>query len=147
MSKFKLPTPVTDNAIWTEVWKDGESFGKFKVAYQDTNSPTWNLRFKQATDLLSKSERHRAENPKNEEDVLIKRHLYIRILAAHYIVDSQMVAANGTIMKHNFADVLELLMTPELYFIAQELDQFSVDDSNFKAAQQVKEAAEEAKKN
>ncbi|OAH42768.1 hypothetical protein AX777_05890 [Sphingobium yanoikuyae] len=143
MSKFKLPTPVVDDAKWTEIWKDGESFGQFKVKYQDTQSAKWNLQYKRIVEGLSKSERHRADNPKNEADVLIKRHLFIQILAAHYIVDSKMVAADGSILPHNMADVLELLLTPELYFIAQELDQFSVDEDNFKAPA----AAKEAKKN
>ncbi len=143
MSKFKLPTPVSDDAVWTEVWKDGECYGSFKVKYQDINAPKWNLEWKRLVDKLSQSERHRADNPKTEADYLIRRGLSIGMLASHYIVDSKMVAADGTSLPHNYADLLELLTTPELYFIAQELDAFSVNSDNFKS----EKAAKEAKKN
>ncbi|MBT0668397.1 hypothetical protein HT136_08445 [Novosphingobium profundi] len=143
MSKFKLPTPISTDAVWTEIWKDGECYGQFKVKYQDISSPEFNLQFKRAADQLSKSERHRADNPKTPEEVLLKRNLYIGILASNYIVDSKIIGSDGETLPHNMATVLEMLLTPELYFVAQELDQFASTEDNFKAAV----AAKEAKKN
>jgi hypothetical protein len=144
MTNFKKRTPVSSDAIWTDIYDDeGINYGKFKVKYMNLDSPEYLLKYRRAADQLSQSEKIRADAPKTPEDVLIRRRLVLGILAADYIVDSAILDADDQPMEHSFATVTAFITDPEYYFVAQELDRFATNASNFKA----KEAAAVAKKN
>lgn len=141
--KFKKPTPISSDAVWTEIYdRDGVNYGKFKCKYMNLDSPEYLLKYRRAADQLTQSEKVRADNPKAPEDVLIRRSLVLSILASSYIVDSAILDENDEVITHSSEVVTAYITDPDFYFVAQELDAFVTNASNFKA----KQAAVAAKK-
>lgn len=139
---FDLPSVSDDEVREIEVLKNGKCYGVFNVKHQFVNSPKWLLEWRRSTAKLSKREKARIDDPQTEEDVLLRRGVVIRMFVENYITKSDGIPVKDGVWKHSTANVVKFLSDPRAYWIFQELDEFSSEESNFQS-----EAVEEAKKN
>lgn len=140
---FDLPSVSDDEVREIEVIKGGKCYGVFHVKHQFVNSPKWLLEWKRATAKLSKRERARIDDPQTEEDVMLRRGVVIRMFVENYITKSAGIPVKGDGQwKHSASNLVAFLSDQRAYWIFQELDEFSSEESNFQT-----EAVEEAKKN
>jgi hypothetical protein len=139
---FDLPTVSDDEIREIEITKNGKSYGVFNVKHQFVNSPKWLLEWKRATAKLSKREKDRIDNAQTEADVLLRRAVVIKMFVENYVTKSEGIPLKSGTWKHTSADLVKFLTIPEAYWIFQELDEFSSEESNFSV-----EATEESKKN
>ena len=139
---FDLPSVSDDEVREIEVIKGGKSYGVFHVKHQFVNSPKWLLEWKRATAKLSKRERSRIDDPQTEDDVMLRRSVVIRMFVENYVTKSAGIPVKDSVWKHTTANLVAFLSDQRAYWIFQELDEFSSEESNFQT-----EALEEAKKN
>lgn len=139
---FDLPTVPDDEVREIEVIKNGKSYGVFHVKHQFSNSPKWLLEWRRATAKLSKRERDRIDNPQTEDDILLRRGVVIRMFVENYVTKSDGIPVKDGVWKHTTSNLVKFLSDTRAYWIFQELDEFSSEESNFQS-----EAVEDAKKN
>lgn len=135
---FDLPEAV-DETREVEIHKNGKCYGVFTVKHQFAGSPEWQIAYKRHTAKLSKRERERIDDPQTTDDVLLRRKVLIGFFVNNYIVNSRDVPRKDGEWKHSAANVLEYLTNPHAMFIYQELEEFSSEVANFRAAE-VKDA-------
>ncbi|NWK96707.1 hypothetical protein DM806_13760 [Sphingobium lactosutens] len=139
---FDLPSVSDDEVREIEIVKNGKSYGVFRVKHQFVSSPKWLLEWKRATARLSQRERQRIDDAQVEADVLLRRSVVIKMFVENYIVKSEGIPVKNGTWKHSSANLVTFLSDPRAYWIFQELDEFSSQESNFAV-----EATEESKKN
>ncbi|MGU3389170.1 hypothetical protein [Sphingomonas sp. M1A8_2b] len=137
--EFDLPTFDADDAREIEVVKDGKSYGVFYVKHQFVGSPKWLLDYKRATAKLSNNEKKRIDELNTEDDILLRRKVLIRMFVEKYVTDSKSLPVKGGTWKHSTEALIKFFMLPQAFFVYQELDAFSADESNFQTAQVVTE--------
>lgn len=139
---FDLPSVADDEVREIEITKGGKSYGVFHVKHQFVNSPKWLLEWRRATAKLSKREKDRIDNPQTEADVLLRRGVVIRMFVENYVTKSAGIPVKDNAWKHTNANLIAYLSDQRAYWIFQELDEFSAEESNFQT-----EAVEDDKKN
>lgn len=140
---FDLPSVSDDEVREIEVIKDGKCYGVFHVKHQFVNSPKWLLEWRRATAKLSKRERERIDSPQTEADILLRRSVVIRMFVENYVTKSAGIPVKGDGQwKHTASNLIAYLSDQRAYWIFQELDEFSSEESNFET-----EALEDAQKN